>query len=1245
MDDVEQILTFTDTLVAAKTGLHLSDLQRAMLRESWSWQRLSYDQIADSYGYSPTYLKHDVGPKLWKLLSEVLGEKVSKTSFRAAIARHLTTSMTAPVTSPLASEPLQRAGEWGSGGAGGLASSAPELLHPLPSVSAATAVEMSPSPHRLDWGDAAEVVHFYGRESELAQLQTWIADEKTRMVAVLGMGGMGKTTLSIRFVEQIQEQFEWVIWRSLHNAPLLDDWLADVLHVLSNGQERHDQSVEQRMGRLLSYLRSHRCLLILDNVESILQSNRASHGASSYRNGYENYGTLFLQLGKTRHSSNLLLTSREKPPEVSLMEGELPVRSLSLTGLAPAEAKNLLRQKGSLQGSEADWAELTQRYSGNPLALKLVPNTIQTLFDGNIHDFLQQQALVFGNLRTLLDQHYERLSNLDRTVLYWLVIYREPTAFSELQADIFPPVPPQQLIDALESLEQRSLIQKQANLFSLQPMVMEYVSDRLVMQVCQEIQDGLQTKESQSYCLIKHHALLKTQSKDDLLNAQIRLILSPIIHRLTLELGITSLSDRLFNILTQLRTRPALDVGYAGGNLLNLLCQLQPTLRDYDLSQLVLWQANLQNIQLHHVNVSGSDLSHSSFAETQGIVFCTAFSPDGQLLATGDAEGGLRLWRGTEGTLLFGLTGHQGWVWAIAFNANGSLLASCSSDKTIRIWDTQTGECLQTLVGHSGSIWAIAFDPNNNRLVSGGDESALCFWDLDSGHCVEQWSGHHQRVLSLTFSSDGQKIVSGGGDGAIRVWDASTGSVQWCGEGHGDRVWSTTFSPDGKYIASASADRTLKLWNRQTGTCLKTMEGHGDRVRSVIFSPDGERLMSGSDDHTIKFWDIATGHCIQTLGRHTSTVFSLTCHPQHPILVSGSADQTVRVWDVRNGQCLRTWKGYTNSIFSVAFHPQGHWLASGSTDHTIRLWNMETETCQNLQGHNGWVTSVAFHPQGHLLASTSADTTVRLWSAQGDCLKVLEGHTNWAQAVSFSPSGEWLASAGDDGTIRLWSVETGQCMAVLAGHRGWIWAIAISPDGQFLASGSEDQTVILWSVEQRTPIHTLQGHEGRVQGLAFSPDGQHLATSSGDASIRLWNVQTGEYLRTLQGHENNVWSVAYSPDGTLLASRSLDQTVRLWNPDTGACCQVLSVPSQSVRSAIAFQPLTSDTATSPVLATGSHNGTIQLWDTATGECLKLFRPTRPYEALNIAGVTGITAAQKAVLLALGATEEGIHVRQ
>ena len=197
--DIEQALAFTDALVFAKSRIHLSDLQQAMLRESWSLERQSYDRIADIYGYSPTYLKHDVGPKLWKLLSEVLAEKVNKTSFRTAIERRFKIENTTAQSNQDEENIFENE------------KTLKKFADPLLVTEANTSHQ--------DWGDAIDVDFFYGRQAELAQLQQWILVDQCRLVALLGMGGMGKTSLSIKLAQQLQSEFKWVIWRSLRNAP------------------------------------------------------------------------------------------------------------------------------------------------------------------------------------------------------------------------------------------------------------------------------------------------------------------------------------------------------------------------------------------------------------------------------------------------------------------------------------------------------------------------------------------------------------------------------------------------------------------------------------------------------------------------------------------------------------------------------------------------------------------------------------------------------------------------------------------------------------------------------------------------------------------------------------------------------------------------------------------------------------------------------------------------------------------
>jgi WD40 repeat protein len=1279
--DIDKVLTFTDALVFAKSGTHLSDLQLAMLRESWSWQRQSYERIADTYGYSPTYLKHDVGPKLWRLLSEVLGEKVNKTSFRMAIERRYHAEIAEAETS---NKPLPQA------------EALTDTSQGRASTGLAANTNAEPIARRQDWGEAMDVSFFYGRQQELAQLQHWILDERCRLVALLGMGGMGKTSLSVKLAQKLTNEFDWVIWRSLRNAPPLEELLTDLLHVFSR-QDVDDSDLDSQRSRLLHYLRSHRCLLIFDNIEAILPDDGAellslqtsAHASSPYRSGYESYGELFKQMGETLHRSCLVMTSREKPPEISLLEGAmLPVRSLHLNGLEPAAGQQLVCLKGEFQASEEEWNALINGYSGNPLALKLISTTVQTLFDGNISDFLQQNAFVFGNIRTLIEQQFERLSDPEKTVIYWLAIYREPASFVELRRDIFPAISPQALVEVLELLFQRSLIEKvtptlsekRSAQFSLQPVVMEYVTDRLVEQVAQDIGKPIADHETGDRqpsqpnpmaprlsppALLQSHALLKAQAKDYIREAQVRLILQPAIEQLqaTLANDVT-LDDHLLQYLTQFRHITPQETGYAGGNLLNLLCQRQSRLDGHDLSDLTIWQAYLSQVQLYDVNLARSDLSQSVFAETLGIVFGVAFSPDGDLLATGDAEGGLRLWQVADGQPLMKFEGHLGWVWSVAFSADGKTLASCSSDKTIRLWDIKTGQCLQVLEGHISSVWSVAFSADGQLLASGGDEPAVKLWEVASGQCLKTLEGHTGRILSVAFSTDGQTLASGSDDCTVRLWNPISGECRHVCSGHRDRVWSVAVAPlttgnsdQTNLLASGSADRTIRLWDVASGQCLKTLTEHSDRVRSVAFSPEAQQLISSSDDQTVRVWQVQTGECLKVLRGHTSAVFSVAVNADGQTIASGSTDQTARLWNIDSARCLRTLKGYTNSVFSVVFSADGQTIASGSTDQLVRLWDVGSGQClKTLLGHRGWVTSVAMHPDGHWVASGSTDQTVRLWDiTTGQCLKVLQDHTNWVQSVAFSPTGASLASGGDDQIIRLWDVQTGRCLNRLAGHSSWVWAVSFSPDGDYLASSSEDQTIRLWSVQTGECLQILEGHTSRIKSIAFSPDGRLLSSASDDETVRLWDVSTGECLQILRGHSNNVWSVAFSPDGAVLASGGLDQTVKLWQVSDGVCLKTLPILTHSVRSSMAFQPAvpvaqqstgktqkkgqeTRVKATHYALATGSHNGTIQIWNTQTGQCLQTLIPDRPYQGTNITGVTGITAAQRSALKALGAIE-------
>ncbi|CAN1212484.1 eIF2A-related protein [Tumidithrix helvetica PCC 7403] len=1163
---------------------HLNDVQVKIFR--LVWEQMSYPKIAIQTGYEDSHVRR-VGAEIWRKLTQALNERVTKNNFRTVLKRY-----------------------WDS-------------------ISQSDAEQIEPPEES-----------FYGRQTDLQTLEAWIGTP-CHLIGIFGQGGIGKTTLAERISQQVRSRFDIYVWRSLRQAPPLHALLDEILPSLTNSE-----AVESSISALMEVLKRKRCLLILDNIESILQSGDRS---GQYQVGYEEYRQLFERISDEPHQSCIILTGREKPSGLAVREGtNIPIRSLQLQGLSGIEGQRLLAAQG-LETTASQSQDLVNHFGGNPLALKLAATTIVTFCAGDARAFLAQGSTVSSNLWDLLEEQFQGLSPLQQKVMNWLAINREGVLPTKLEAEILPKAPSHKLLKALEVLYTRSLIETCKAGSTQQPVIMEYVTERFIQNLEQEILKG-------KLDLLITYAIVESQTQDNVRDAQIQFIVNPLVERLLSHFGTQSqLEQHLKNILAELRDRTESQTGYAAGNLLNLFCYLKTDLKNFDFSNLYIRQAYLLNASLQDTDFTGAKVTQTAFANTFGGVLNVAFSPNGKYLASSDTKGEIQIWDTHTGDLLLRCRGHQHWTWAIAFSPNDQYFASASDDYLVKLWDVETGECLQTYTGHSYIVCAVAFSPNSQTIASSGQDATIRLWSAlptTQNPEIMTLEGLSGRVWSLAFSPDGKTLASAGEDCIIRLWDVATGTCRCEWQAHERWMRSIAFSPDSSLIASGSFDHTIKIWDATTQVLLKTLVGHRQLVTDIAFSPDSSQIASSSYDKTVRCWDITTGDCVKTFFGHSSRIWSVSFHCSGFLLASGGDDHVIKLWDLKTDRCTKTFQGHTNAVLSLALNPTdfnkgGGYLASGYEDQAIRLWDIrEGKLLQTLRGHTNRVWSVAFQPSSSqssptsLLASSSADWTVKLWNYQsGNCLKTLSGHTSWVWSIAFSPDGTKLASCSYDHTVKLWDVSTGECLKTFDDYPCAIAGVAFSPDGKLLASSDFSGIVKIWNLETYECDRLFNAHGNSAWSVKFSPDGTLLLSCSLDQTIKLWDIATGECIRTFIGHQGAIFAIQFSPDAKFIISAGLDRALKLWDIATGENFQVMEGHAEVIYTMqVSLVSLSQESVPKLIAISGSMDECIKVWDLENYKCLETLRIPRPYEGMKLNGIQGLTNAQRETLKALGAFE-------
>ncbi len=278
---------------------------------------------------------------------------------------------------------------------------------------------------------------------------------------------------------------------------------------------------------------------------------------------------------------------------------------------------------------------------------------------------------------------------------------------------------------------------------------------------------------------------------------------------------------------------------------------------------------------------------------------------------------------------------------SVAFSPDGQLIASGSNNHLIQLWDLQGQPIGQPFQGHKGTVSAVAFSPDGQLIVSSSLDKTIRLWNWQGKQVCPALKGHEGLVNTVAFSPDGRLIASGSNDKTIRLWNRKGNAVGQPFHGHERSVNAIAFSPDGQTILSGSDDKTIRLWNLQGKPIVQPLRGHENAVRCVAFSPDGRLVASGSDDKTVRLWDLDGKLINPPFQGHLGAVRSVAFSPDGQLIASGSNDKTIRLSDLKGSQIGQPFIGHDDWVRSVAFSPDGQLIVSGSDDETIRLWNLQ----------------------------------------------------------------------------------------------------------------------------------------------------------------------------------------------------------------------------------------------------------------------------------------------------------------
>ncbi|KAK1146567.1 hypothetical protein N8T08_002997 [Aspergillus melleus] len=403
----------------------------------------------------------------------------------------------------------------------------------------------------------------------------------------------------------------------------------------------------------------------------------------------------------------------------------------------------------------------------------------------------------------------------------------------------------------------------------------------------------------------------------------------------------------------------------------------------------------------------------------------------------------VRLWNITTGSIQHVFEGHNWDIHSTEFSPDGNLIASGDDGGFLKLWDTRQGTLEQTIQCHQVrsrpgcQIKGISFSRDAKSLATACDHGVR-LWDA-TGNMLYQYHSVHEVSSSVALSPGGGQLASGY-SGPLKLWDTTLDNLPPCREFRTGRVITMDLSPDENLIAFASSGGTIQMRDMRTGAQNALSDTSCHNVR---FSSDSRQVAGATSDLTsLKVWDTATGSLLHTLLGSSEELSKIAFSPDGRLIAVCSRRDAIELWDTHTGVLKHKWDLDISSE-TLQFSPNSEMIAAGSVDRKVTVWDTFTGSPKHiLIGHSGEVSSVAFVPGTSLIASISTDGLMIVWDLETGKAR----HTNAGHAMAYA---EIVSSS--DGTLIAADMDTLQQSNPMPPKKAFM---RISRDRQYLETAS-----------------------------------------------------------------------------------------------------------------------------------------------------------------------------------------------